>query len=107
MTDYQEQEQQQPQPPAGQPFFPAVEQEQAPVLSMMDWVVVLILTALPIVNIVMLIIWAVGGNVNPNKKNYAKAALIMAAISILIWVAFLGRIVATFFGMMNHLSMGV
>jgi hypothetical protein len=55
----------------------------------------------------MLIIWAVGGNVNPNKKNYAKAALIMAAISILIWVAFLGRIVATFFGMMNHLSMGV
>jgi len=105
MNDYQEQEQQQPQPAAGQPFIPAV--EQAPVLSMMDWVVVLILTALPIVNIVMLIIWAVGGNVNPNKKNYAKAALIMAAISILIWVAFLGRIVATFFGMMNHLSMGV
>lgn len=104
MDDYQEQAQQ-PQQPVGQPVQPAV--EQAPVLSMADWVVVFILMSLPIVNIIMLIIWTVGENVNPNKRNFAKAGLIMTAISIVFWVAFLGRMFGTFLSVIEQLSLNM
>jgi hypothetical protein len=97
MNDYQQPE------PIRQYEPPPV--EQAPVMSLMDWVVVLILTALPIVNIIMLIIWTVGENVNPNKKNYARAALIMTAISIVFFVAFMGRMLGTFLSMMEQISL--
>lgn len=97
MNDYQ-----QPEPIRQYDLPPAPE---APVMSLMDWVVVLILTALPIVNIIMLIIWTVGENVNPNKKNYARAALIMTAISIVFFVAFMGRMLGTFLSMMEQISL--
>ena len=99
MNDYQQPEpiRQYEQPPV----------EQAPVMSFMDWVVVFILTSLPIVNIIMLIVWAVGENVNPNKKNFAKAALLFAAISILFFVAFLGRMIGTFLSVIEQLSLNL
>jgi quinol-cytochrome oxidoreductase complex cytochrome b subunit len=62
---------------------------QAPVLSVKDWVIIFIIGAIPIVNLVMLFVWGFGGNANPNKKNYAKAALIIAAIFIVIYIVFL------------------
>lgn len=61
---------------------------QAPVLSVKDWLIIFIIGAIPIVNIVMLFVWAFGGNANPNKKNYSKAALILAAIVIAIVIVF-------------------
>ena len=52
-------------------------------VSIGDWILTLILTSIPIVNIVMLCIWAFGGDNTPvSKINWAKATLIIAAVSI-------------------------
>ncbi|PQP81471.1 hypothetical protein C0Q44_22850 [Paenibacillus sp. PCH8] len=45
----------------------------------------LFLMMIPIVNIIMLFVWAFGDS-NPSKANYAKAALLWAAIGIVIYI---------------------
>lgn len=61
---------------------------QQPTISVKEWMVTLLLLAIPLVNIIMLFVWAFGGGANPSKVNYAKAALIWAAIGIGIYVVF-------------------
>ena len=51
-------------------------QNQAPV-SIKEWIIIFILSALPIVNIVMLFVWAFGGNANKSVENWAKASLLL------------------------------
>lgn len=51
-------------------------------LSVVDWLIVLLLTAIPVVNVIMLLVWAFGGD-DP-KKNFARAALIYVAVSIFL-----------------------
>ncbi|TSA31139.1 MAG: hypothetical protein D4R65_11635 [Verrucomicrobiaceae bacterium] len=50
--------------------------ENKPV-SIGDWIVTIILLAIPVVNLIMLLVWAFGGSVHPSKKNYARATLIL------------------------------
>ena len=51
---------------------------------------------IPMVNLVMIFVWAFSSNTNPNKANYFKAALILFAIVMAIYlvlaVVFLGSI---------------
>lgn len=49
-------------------------------MSVKDWLVTLLLMAIPIVGIVLLFVYAFGNNENVNKQNWAKAQLIMLAI---------------------------
>lgn len=62
------------------------------VMSTMDWIITLIITAIPIVGFVMLFVWAFGSDTNENKANWAKATLILYAVivvlSILIFMIF-------------------
>ena len=53
-------------------------------MSVKNWVITLLLQCLPIVNIVMLFIWAFGNAKFEARKNYAKAMLIMMAISLVL-----------------------
>ena len=53
-------------------------------LSLKDWLIILLLSAIPCVNIIMLLIWAFSANENPNKSNYAKAQLILMVIGIIL-----------------------
>ncbi|HHV36800.1 MAG TPA: hypothetical protein GXX77_03060 [Candidatus Cloacimonetes bacterium] len=53
----------------------------APTMSIGNWIVTLILLAIPLVNIIMLIVWAASRGENPNRKNYAIASLIMWGIA--------------------------
>lgn len=61
-----------------------------------NWLVTMLLTAIPFVGIVMLFIWAFG---QPDaRKTYAQAYLIWTAISLvlmIIYIVFLGGILAT------------
>lgn len=50
------------------------------IMSVKDWVITLLLLVIPIVNIILLFVWAFSGDTNENKKNYCKAQLIMLAI---------------------------
>ncbi|WP_228469302.1 hypothetical protein [Paenibacillus sp. JNUCC31] len=54
-------------------------------VSFGSWMLTLFLMMIPLVNIIMLFVWAFGDS-NPSKANYAKAALLWAAIGIVIWI---------------------
>ena len=60
--------------------------QQAPVVSVKEWLLTNLILMIPLVNIVMTIVWAFGSNTNPNKANYFKAALILFAIVMAIYL---------------------
>lgn len=68
------------------------------VMSVGDWVITMLIVAIPLVGIVMLFIWAFGDNTNQNKANFAKAYLIWIAISIalviMVYAVFFSAIMA-------------
>lgn len=52
-------------------------------VSVKQWVVTLLIMCIPLVNIIMLIIWAFGqSDINESKKNWAKAGLLLMAIGV-------------------------
>lgn len=71
------------------------QKQAAPVISVKDWLITILLLAIPIVNIIMLFVWAFGGGTNPSKANYAKAALIWALIGIVIYIVLFVLILGT------------
>ncbi|PKN72454.1 MAG: hypothetical protein CVU50_07180 [Candidatus Cloacimonetes bacterium HGW-Cloacimonetes-3] len=63
----------------------------APVIRMLDWLVVLIIAMVPIANIIVMFVWAFGNTDNPNRRNFAKAFLILMGIWILFSAIFIGQ----------------
>jgi hypothetical protein len=57
-----------------------------PAVTVGEWIVTMLITAIPLVGLIMLFVWAFGGGANLNKSNWAKAALIWAAIVIVLYV---------------------
>ena len=72
--------------------------QQAPVVSVKEWLITNLIMMIPLVNIVMMLVWAFNSNTNPNKANYFKAALILFAIVMVIYlvlaVVFFGSVAA-------------
>ncbi|MEG1498048.1 MAG: hypothetical protein RRX93_02560 [Bacteroidales bacterium] len=74
-------------------FFQEEQQEQDATMSTGNWVLTLFLTAIPLVGIVLLFVWAFGGNSRYKERvNYAKAVLIWMAIGFLLTALFWGSI---------------
>lgn len=69
------------------------EQNEEPI-SVGQWMLNLLLTYLPLVNIIMLIVWAVSNDIPKSKSNWAKAKLIWMAIAIFLTIIFYGAIIA-------------
>lgn len=59
-------------------------EDQAEVLSMGDYLLMLILLAIPVVNFIVCILWIVGKNGNPNRRNFAKAWMVLAVIGTIV-----------------------
>jgi len=68
------------------------------VLSVKDWLITLLISAIPLVNIVMLIIWAFGDSTNINKANWSKATLILIGIMIALYFVFFILFFGAFMG---------
>ncbi len=66
------------------------------VQSTTDWLITLIITAIPLVGFVMLFVWAFGSDTNESKANWAKATLILYAISVVIAILFFTMFGAAF-----------
>ena len=49
-------------------------------MSVADWVGSILLLLIPIANIVLLFVWAFGGNAPMSKRNWAKAHLLILAV---------------------------
>ena len=55
------------------------------VMGMGEWLITLIVLAIPCVNIIMYFVWAFG-NGNENRKNFCRAGLIMMAVGIVLTI---------------------
>lgn len=65
-----------------QPF----EQQNQPVIKTSDWFLTILISAIPLVGLIMLFVWSFGSGYNPNKANWAKATLIWVLIVIIIYI---------------------
>lgn len=65
--------------------------------SIGNWIITMIITMIPILNIIMLFVWAFNRTTNPTKANWAKAALILIAVWIIIGLLFGGYIFQWFY----------
>ena len=83
-----------------------MENQQAPVMSVTDWLITTLICAIPVVGFVMLFVWAFGSDGNPNRANWAKASLIWMVIAFVLVLLFWGTLAAIFFGSggMDHLD---
>lgn len=55
-------------------------------MTVMEWIITMLIMAIPIVNLVMLFIWGFG---NPDpRRNFARASLIWMAISLGLIILF-------------------
>lgn len=52
------------------------------VMTVGDWMVTLLVLALPLVNIIMYLVWAFDNNGNPNRRNFCRASLLWFAIIV-------------------------
>lgn len=60
----------------------------AKVMTIGDYILTFIVTAIPIVGFIMLLVWAFGSDTNPNKKNYCRAILILMVVGIILSIIF-------------------
>lgn len=68
------------------------------VVSVVDWLITMLIMAIPIVNFIMLFIWAFGSSTPESKANWAKAQLVWMVIGIILLVIFGSAIIAAIAG---------
>jgi len=69
-----------------------------PIMAVKDWIITMIIMIIPVVNIIMLIVWATSQNDNPNRKNWALAQLIFMAIGVVLYLLIFVMIIGIFAG---------
>lgn len=82
-------------PPTYQGGYQGVSAKEKP-LTTKEFLIMLILMAIPLVNIIMLFIWAFGSEANLNKKSFARASFILFLIIMGLYLVFF--ILALVFG---------
>ena len=76
-------------------------------VSIGEWMITILITAIPLIGLIMLFVWAFGDTANPSKKNWATATLIWYAIAIVLMIIFFvifGAIFASMFTGMDAYS---
>lgn len=90
-----------------QPYAQQSNQQQAAddsSLTLGSWMLTLFLTAIPIVGIVMLFIWAFSADTPLAKKNWARAGLIWKAIGIILLIIFSAAFGALLISVVQHIG---
>lgn len=86
--------------PAPTPYIPPVQQtyyqpvqpayqnngQDTQPLTVGQYIGMFILMAIPVVGFILMLVWAFGSNVNINKKNYCRAALILGLIGLVLGI---------------------
>lgn len=76
-----------------QPVQPIVADNNSP-MRLGQWIVMWLLFCIPIANIVLMIVWAAGKNVNRSKKTLCQSMLIMygacAVMYLLVFIMIMG-----------------
>ncbi len=88
---------------------PAIYRDEntAAVMSVWDWVLMHVVTMIPLVNLILMIIWSLDKNTNPNRSNFAKGYLIVLAVRVLISVLFIGMFIGLIARMINNIGYNI
>ncbi len=63
-------------------------QPNPPPVTFGEWMLTMLLMCIPVVNVVLLFVWAFSSAANPNKANWAKASLAWFAIFLVVYILF-------------------
>ena len=74
---------------------PAVYEDSAP-LSIGNYLIMMLVGAIPVVGLIMMLVWAFSGSANTNRKNYARSVLIMMLVVLVLSIIF-GASMLSFF----------
>ncbi len=83
---------------------PSRSQSLEGVVTLGEWMITLLIAAIPIVNIIMLFVWAFGANTKQSKANWAKASLIWIAIAIVFYLVVIVMILGGLATLFSFLS---
>ena len=85
-------------PPMGAPAMSAQDKP----LTVGDWIITLIILAIPLVGLIFLLYWALSSTSNVNRKNFCIAYIVLALIFVGIFVVlmFMGLLA----GVMTNLT---
>lgn len=67
-------------------------------LSVKDWMITILIAAIPVVGLIMLFVWGFGSSTQPSKANWAKATLIWMLIFIVLYIIFFAMFGAALMG---------
>lgn len=59
--------------------------DQGPI-SLGEWIVTIIIGAIPCIGLIVYIVWAFSNTINVSKKNYCRAYLIITAAMIVLYI---------------------
>ena len=76
-------------------------------MTVKDYIGMMLLMLIPVANIVLLFVWAFGGPTNRNKRNYCRAALLLAAIVLAIYAVIAVIVVLFAVGVAGSLAGGL
>lgn len=76
-----------------------IKQNQS-VVTIGDWIITMILMCIPIVNFIMLLVWAFSRSTPASKVNWAKASLIFMIIGFVLLLIFWGTFMGIILGNM-------
>jgi hypothetical protein len=62
--------------------------QSTPVVNTTEWLIAFLVMSIPLVNLIMLFIWAFSSDTNENKSNWAKAGLIWMAVIFALYLIF-------------------
>ena len=71
------------------------------VVTLGEWILTIFLMWIPIVNLILLIVWAFGSNTKPSKANWAKASLLWMVIGTVLYFLIFASIIGGIIGGMN------
>lgn len=66
-------------------------------MTLGDYMITMLVSWIPVVGLILLLVWGFSAGVNENKKNYARARLIYALISLGLFVVLIAVLVPFFY----------
>lgn len=71
---------------AAHPSYPV--SKTVPAVPITEWIITFFLMAIPLLNLILLVIWAFNKETNPSKANFAKAYLIIMLVFFTLSILF-------------------
>ena len=78
--------------------YPAGQQDP---VTFGQWMLTILLTMIPVVNLIMLIVWAVSSDTQPSKQNWARAQLVWVIIGIVLSIILSAALAVVFAGVVS------